>query len=113
MGFETATLAIVAFLHLAGILHGGSKPFRPTDAGIAEAIIGVALTYGASTLVRARAHARSIAVATTGFAILGFIVGLNFTVRGGDAIDIAYHATMLPLLLLTLIALLRRKADPS
>ncbi len=40
--------------------------------------------------------------------ILGFIVGLYLTVQGGDAIDLAFHATMLPLLLLTLLALLRK-----
>ncbi len=110
MGFEAATLVVIAFLHLSGLLGGGSKPFRPTDAGIAEATIGLALAYGATALLRTSAHARSIALATTGFAILGFVVGLNFTVRGGDAIDIAYHATMLPLLLLTLVALLRNAA---
>jgi hypothetical protein len=35
------------------------------------------------------------------------MIGLNFTVRGGDAIDIAYHAAVLPLLLITLAILLR------
>ncbi len=107
IGFEAATLALIAFLHLDGILGGGSEPFRPTGAGIAEATIGLALAYGATALLRGGAHARSIALVTTGLAILGFVLGLNFTVRGGDAIDIAYHATMLPLLLLTLVALLR------
>jgi hypothetical protein len=104
IGFAAATLAVISLLHLAGFLGGGSRPFRPTGAGIAEAVIGLALAYGAATLLRG---ARSIALATTGLAILGVVVGLNFTVRGGDAIDIAYHATMLPLLLLTMVVQLR------
>jgi hypothetical protein len=41
-----------------------------------------------------------------GLAIGGFVVGLNFTVRGGGAVDIAYHAVVPPLLLVSLLALL-------
>ena len=44
---------------------------------------------------------------TVGFAILGVIAGLNFTIQGGGAIDVAYHATLLPLLPVTLAALRR------
>jgi len=106
IGFEAATLAVIASLHLSGVL-GGKKPFRPTDAGIAEAIIGLVLFYGVAALLRRFRHARSIAVATIVFAIVGFVVGLTFTLRGGDAIGVAYHATVLPLLLLTLIVLVR------
>jgi hypothetical protein len=108
MIFEAATLAVFASLHLGGVLDGGSEPFDPTAAGIAEAIIGVALAVGAAALLRKSAHAWEIAVATTLLAIAGFVLGLTFTVRGGGAIDVAYHMAMLPLLLLTLIVLLRR-----
>ena len=107
MAFEATTLAIMSFLHLDDVLTGGSRPFQQTDAGVAEAVIGLALVYGAASLVRNPPRARRVATATTGFAIAGFVVGLSFTIRGGDAIDIAYHATVLPLLLLTLAALLR------
>ena len=75
------------------------KPFDPTAAGIAEAIIGLVLLAGIATLLRRSSNARAIALATVVFAIVGFIVGLTFTLRGGDAIDIASHATILPLLL--------------
>ena len=108
MIFEAATLAVVASLHLGGVL-SGAKPFRPTAAGVAEAIIGVALAGGAAALLRKSGHARDIAVATTLFAIAGFVLGLTFTVRGGGAIDVVYHVVMLPLLLLTLIVLLRMR----
>jgi hydrogenase/urease accessory protein HupE len=112
IGFEAATLAVIASLHLGHVLAGGRKPFRPTAAGIAEAIIGIVLVYGAVALNRGSRHAWGIALAAVAFAIAGFLLGLTFTLRGGDAIDIAYHATMLPLLLLTLIVLLRGERTP-
>ncbi len=113
MGFEAGTLAVIATLHLTGVLGGGHRPFRPVDAGIAEAITGLVLVYGVTVLVRRARHAHGIALATIVFAIVSFIVGLTFTLRGGDAIDIAYHATMLPLLLLTLILLRRSELARS
>jgi hypothetical protein len=112
MGLEAASLAVMSSLHLTGTLADGSKPFQPNDAGIAEALICVALIGGAAALVCRWPNARAIALGTVAFAILGFVVGLNFTARGGHAIDIAYHATVLPLLLLTLF-LVRRTPAPS
>ena len=107
MGFEALTLAVISPLHLSGVLGGGVKPFNPTAAGTAEAVIGVVLVLGALALGRASARGRDAAAAATAFAIIGFLVGLSFALRGGDAIDVAYHAVMLPLLLLTMVALLR------
>jgi hypothetical protein len=108
IGFEAATLAVMSILHLTGILAGGRRPFRPTDAGIAEAVICGVLLCGAAALVRDPLRGRLIALAALAFAILGVIAGLSFTVRGGVAIDIAYHATLLPLLLITLLAVANR-----
>jgi O-antigen/teichoic acid export membrane protein len=110
MGLQAASLAVISPLHLTGTLAGGAKPFEPTDAGIAEAVICLVLITGAVALARDRERGRGIALSTVVFAIAGFIVGLTFTIQGGDAIDIAYHATMLPLLLVTLIALTGRRA---
>ena len=107
IALEAASLAIMSVLHLTGILGGGTKPFGRTDAGVAEAVICVALIGGAAALARDSSRGRLIALATVAFAILGFILGLNFTIQGGGAIDIAYHATVLPLLLVTLAALWR------
>jgi drug/metabolite transporter (DMT)-like permease len=112
LALVAATLAVMASVHLAGLLQG-SNPFRPDDAGIAEAVIGAALLVGAAALWRQTAHRWGLAVAATGFAIVGFVVGLSFTLRGGDAIDVAYHATMLPVLLLALAALVRKKEHTS
>jgi len=100
-------VAIMSALHFAGVL-GGSEPFQPRPAGIAEATIGIALAYGAAMLLRRSPNRRPVALAANGFAIVGFIVGLSFTARGGGAIDLAYHATVLPLLLLTFGLLLRQ-----
>jgi hypothetical protein len=108
IGLEAATLAIMSILHLTGILAGGTRPFRPTDAGIAEVVICGVLLGGAAALVRDPLRGRLIALAALAFAIVGVIVGLSFTVRGGDAIDIAYHATLLPVLLITLLAVAKR-----
>ena len=79
MGLIAASLAVFATLHLTGILGGGSKPFRPDDAGIAEAITAVVLAYGSVVLLRTPGRARVPALVATGFAIVSFIVGLSFT----------------------------------
>jgi hypothetical protein len=100
MGFEAATLVIASILHLAGVADDGSPPFDPTRAGIAEAVIAVVLVAGAIGLVRG---VRRGALGAVAFAIAGFGVGLSMTVRGGATGDIVYHATMLPLLLFTLV----------
>jgi hypothetical protein len=108
IGLQAATLAIMSILHLTGIVAGGTRPFRPTDAGIAEAVICLVLFGGAAALVRHPPGGRVVALAALGFAILGVIAGLGFTVGGGDAVDVAYHATLLPLLLITLAAVSKR-----
>jgi hypothetical protein len=112
MGLEALSLAVIASLHLSHVLTGGKKPFRPTAAGIAEAIIGLVLLLAIAALVRRSSKARAIAIATVLFAIAGFVLGLAFTLRGGDTIDIAYHATVVSLLLLTLVLVLRSAAPP-
>ena len=108
MAFEAATLAVAATVHLAGYTPAGSKPpFDASHAGVAEAIIGVALAYGAIEVLRSSSRAWAAAVATTSFAILGFVVGLTITAQGGDVPDVAYHLIMLPLLIASLVILAR------
>jgi hypothetical protein len=113
MGLEAGSLAVMASLHLSGILDGGANEHTPNRAGIAEAIICVVLCYGAVVLMRAPSRGRRAALVSTGFAFLGFIVGLSSTIPDGQTIDIAYHVTVLPLLLLTLVALRRTSANGS
>lgn len=111
MGLEAAALAVMALLHLAGSLGGSLSSFSAPDAGLAEAVICIVLAYGANGLIKGKPRARAVAIAATVFAIAGFVVGLGETVRGGQPLDIAYHVTMLPLLALTLRALVRRPAQ--
>ena len=110
MGAAAGTLAVMSFLHLSGILGGSAKPFDHDAAGIAEAVICVVLAYGASALRVKGSRARPVALAATGFAIVGFLVGLRFTLAGGSAIDVAYHLGTLPILLVTLGGLARSQA---
>jgi hypothetical protein len=111
MVFEAATLAVASAMHLSGNVQGRSLPFNPDHAGVAEAIIGIVLAAGAVIMFRAPARARAVGLAATGFAIVGFLVGLNFTARGGHLPDVAYHVIMLPVLIGGLIALLRSPSD--
>jgi peptidoglycan/LPS O-acetylase OafA/YrhL len=108
----TATLAVVSTLHLSGAIHGGSKPYDPTGAGIAEAVIGIVLAAGAAALLLAPDRGRRLALAATGFALLGFVLGLTFTIHGGTPFDIAYHATILPVLIATAVLLAPRSSTP-
>jgi len=115
MVFEAATLAVAATVHLAGYTPAGSKPpFDASHAGVAEAIIGVALAYGATEVLRSSSRAWGAAVATTSFAILGFLVGLTITTQGGDVPDVVYHLIMLPIIITSLVILLRtRRSEVS
>jgi hypothetical protein len=108
MIIEGATLAVASILHLSGDVHG-SAPFDADHAGIAEAIIGIVLVGAAITMFRMPARARAVGLAGNGFAVVGFLVGLNFTARGGDLPDVAYHLTVLPFLIGSLIVLLRAR----
>ena len=102
MGFVAATLVVASLLHLSGAVGQGSPPFHADRAGIAEVVIAAVLAGGAVALLRG---ARRVAFVAVAFAIAGFGVGLSMTVRGGGAGDIAYHVTMLPILLLAFVAL--------
>ncbi|MBV9803563.1 MAG: hypothetical protein JO130_10250 [Solirubrobacterales bacterium] len=119
MGFEAFTLAVFATLHLSGALRIGSSASGRASygAGVAEALICVALAGGAWALVHSPAPAaaraaarRRVARFALGFAITGFIVGLTFTVDSGDPIDLGYHLVMLPVLVATTVLLARRPA---
>ncbi len=100
MIFEAATLAITSVLHLAA---GGTNS---GGAGVPEAIICVILVAGAARLWVPGSGGRYFASGATAFAILGFIVGLAFTIPGGNAFDLGYHLIMLPILVTTLALLM-------
>ena len=113
MTLVAASLAVESALHLSGAVGAGAKPFDPTDAGIAEAVIGAVLVSGAAALWRAPDRSRPFATGATVFAIVGFLVGLSFTARPGHGPDLVYHLAVLPILVGTLAVQLRsRRGSP-
>jgi hypothetical protein len=92
MAFEALTLAVISPVHL---IEGSS------GAGFAEGLICIVLLIGIANARRA--------VPAVAFAVFGFVVGLTFTISGGDAVDLAYHAVMLPVLIATLLLLTRTR----
>jgi hypothetical protein len=105
--FVALTLVVASLLHLAGLVHGRGGEFNADHAGIAEAVIAVVLVATAFTMRLRPEHARAVGLIGVAFGILGFLVGLSFTLTGGDLPDITYHLVVLPLLVVTLIALWR------
>jgi hypothetical protein len=101
MGLVAASLAVMSTLHLAGAFEGRTD----TGAGIPEAIIGAALVAGALALLRG--GNRRAAVAALAFAVVGFLVGLRFTIDDGG-VQLAYHAAALPVLVFGLALATRR-----
>jgi peptidoglycan/LPS O-acetylase OafA/YrhL len=97
MAAEAASLAIASAAHL---LKG-----HPAS-GVPEAVICAVLIAGSIALRRKPERWRRAAQGAVVFAIAGFLVGLAFTLTGSSWFDVAYHATVLPLLIVTL-ALLR------
>ena len=109
MAAIAVTLGLASVLHLSGGVHGRSAPFNATHAGVAEAVIGIVLAVGAAAVVRFPERARPIALGAVSFATVGFVVGLNFTARGGHLPDVIYHVALLPVLLGSLVVLLRAR----
>jgi hypothetical protein len=107
MAFVALTLFIASAAHLTG---------GDSGAGIPEGIIAVVLAAGAAVVwpdtatAGKRARQRTVGLITTGFAIVGFLVGLSETIQGGDPANLAYHLTMLPVLVATFIVLWRSSA---
>ena len=107
MVVQAASLAVASALHLSGVDERDATG-SSTSAGIAEAVICVVLLGGAIAYRRAE-WGRPAAIAATGFAIAGFCYGLSLTARGNDLPDLVYHATVLPLLIVTMTLIIRAK----
>jgi hypothetical protein len=84
----------------------GRQPRRMAVLVVIEA--STLAVGGVGALARLTLHGRAVAVGTIGFGILGVVAELTFTIQRGDAIDVAYHATLLPLLIVTLGAVWTR-----
>ena len=112
---EAATFGVASYLHLDGRIPLGFTTITGehfSRASIPEAIIGAVLAVGAAMVVVAPSRARTVALSTTGFAALGVLAGLGFVLtssRPHIAADVAYHLTMLLVLLAGLVALVRTR----
>jgi hypothetical protein len=108
MSVASVTLAVASLLHFGVAVPLGAAtihdPFR--GAAIPEAIIAVVIGSGAVIVLTRRSAAWWLALATTLFALLGTIYGLTVTVSRGEAGDIAYHVSLLAVLVATVSLLL-------
>jgi hypothetical protein len=104
MTLEAASLVATSAIHLAR---------SERNSGIPEAVICVVLAVGAITVYRATPRWREIALSTVGFASAGFLLGLSITASSGDVANLAYHATVLPLLIATFVIALRTRTLPT
>jgi hypothetical protein len=110
---EAATFGAASYLHLDGRIPLGFTTITGEHFGrasVPEAVIGVVLAVGAMVVAVAPGGARTAALGATGFAVLGVLVGLGFVLtssRPHIAVDLAYHLTMLLVLLAGLVALVR------
>jgi hypothetical protein len=100
-----ASLLAASVLHLSGHVTGRGAPFDAEHAGIAEAILCAVLLAGAVGMLRLPRRAKAIGLIANGVTTFGFLVGLTMTSRGGHWPDIAYHLTVLPLLIGGLVVL--------
>jgi hypothetical protein len=104
----TLSLAIASVLHFGVAVPLGAititDPFR--GAAIPEAVLAVVLGIGVVSVLTGWSAAWWVALATTLFALLGTLYGLTVTLRRGEIGDIAYHLSLLTLLIAAVALLL-------
>lgn len=99
---EGASFIAASLVH-RGVLVGG---YEHDKAAVAETVIGAVLLGGALLAWVRPARTRAVALATQGFALLGTCVGvLTIAIGVGPrtAPDLAYHASILVILLAGLV----------
>ncbi|HXM54970.1 MAG TPA: hypothetical protein VOB72_06240 [Candidatus Dormibacteraeota bacterium] len=119
MAAAAVTLAAASLLHFGVAIPLGaatiSDPF--VAAAIPEAVIAVALAAGAVSVLARLTVGAWLAPAATLFALAATLYGLTVTLRRGQAGDIAYHLTLLAMLVasagLQLIRAGRRRVGPA
>jgi hypothetical protein len=98
------TLFVASAVH-SGLL-GALDPFEA--AALPEAIIGAVLMVGVGVLVRSPRSWRFV-LGTTVFAVAGTVEGLRVTLPRGEPGDIAYHVSLLGLLMALTVVLVRAR----
>jgi hypothetical protein len=110
---EAAAFGVASYLHLDGRIPLGFTTITGehfSRASVPEAVIGAVLAVGAVVVAVVPAQARTAALGATGFAAVGVLVGLGFVLtssRPHVAADLAYHLTMLLVLLAGFVVLVR------
>ena len=109
---EAATYVIVALVHF-GVLTTG---FEHRQAGTAESLIAAVLLVGLALTWTHVASARTIGLAAQGIALAGTLVGV-FTIAIGvgprTVPDLAYHATIVAVLIWGLVVTARAPAGAA
>jgi hypothetical protein len=110
-------VAAVTFWIASAIHFGARIPLGFTTlhdpfpgAAIPEAIIGVVVASGVLAIAERWRANWGIAVGTTLFAIVGTLYGLSVTLGSGRSADIAYHVSVLVVLIVTLCLLIAARA---
>src|SRR5262249_30948276 len=100
LGLAAGTLAVASLLHLGVAIPLGATTISDPFAGAAipEAVIAVVVAAGAVAALARLPVARWLAPAATAFAVAGTLYGLTVTLRRGEAGDIAYHLSLLTML---------------
>jgi hypothetical protein len=104
MLLAAVTLFVAAAVHSGWL--GALDPFEA--AALPEAIIGAVLMIGLGVLVRSP-RSWLFPLGTTVFAVAGTVVGLRFTLPRGEPGDIAYHISLLGVLLTLTVLLVRSR----
>ncbi len=108
---EAATYVIAALVHFGAAMTG----FEHRQAGTAESLIAAVLLVGLALTWTHLASARTIGLAAQGTALAGTLVGV-FTIAIGvgprTVPDIAYHATIIAVLVGGLILAWRAPRQP-
>lgn len=107
-----ATIGIASYLHLDGRIPLGFTTITGehfSRVSIPEAIIAAVLAAVAVIVTVAPRRARAVALGAVGFAVLGVLAGLGFALTSSPhiAADLAYHLSVLVVLLAALLALAR------
>lgn len=97
MAVAAVTFLVASLVH-SGMMDGLGMHDRFDGATVPELVIGVVLLAGSVPVLARSRRARPFAAIAAGFAIVGTIVGLNFTLPTGRAGDIAYHVAILTFL---------------
>lgn len=105
MALAAVTLAIASVVHFGLVIPLGATTIHDPFAGAAipEAVIAAVVAIGVVGAALRRDAAWWLPLAATLFALLGVIVGMTFTVPAGRAGDIAYHGSLLAVLLAALV----------